>query len=59
MKNLSYALLALVLSSLAGCDHDKMNKPKTEFRTMIIGGMPVHDHDYQLSKPQFIAQELQ
>lgn len=59
MKNLSYAVLVLLLSSLAGCDNDKMNKPKTEVRTMIIGGMPVHDHDYRLSKPQFIAQELQ
>jgi len=52
-------MLALLLSSLAGCDNDKMNKPKTEVRTMIIGGMPVHDHDYHLSKPQFIAQEVQ
>ncbi|MFV5491849.1 NF038215 family lipoprotein [Acinetobacter sp. ASP199] len=59
MKNLSYAVLVLLLSSLAGCDNDKMNKPKTEVRTMIIGGMPVHDHDYRLSKPPFIAQELQ
>ncbi|ATO19720.1 hypothetical protein BS636_08655 [Acinetobacter sp. LoGeW2-3] len=59
MKNLSYAVLALLLFSLAGCDNDKMNKPKTEVRTMIIGGMPVHDHDYHLPKPQLIAQEVQ
>ncbi|MEQ1367515.1 NF038215 family lipoprotein [Acinetobacter schindleri] len=59
MKHLSYAVLALLLSSLTGCDNDKMNKPKTEVRTMIIGGMPVHDHDYHLSKPQFIVQDVQ
>lgn len=35
---------------IAGCDaKDSLNKPKTEARTMIIGGMPVHDHDYRLN----------
>lgn len=35
---------------IAGCDaKDSLNKPKTELRTMIIGGMPVHDHDYMLT----------
>ena len=42
--------------SLSGCD-DAMNKPKTETRTMIIGGVPVHDQDYQLLDTQFIAQD--
>jgi len=56
MKILSYAVLVGVLLSLSGCD-DAMNKPKTETRTMIIGGVPVHDQDYQLLDTQFIAQD--
>ena len=56
MKVLSYAVLVGVLLSLSGCD-DAMNKPKTETRTMIIGGVPVHDQDYQLLDTQFIAQD--
>ncbi|HJE54503.1 MULTISPECIES: NF038215 family lipoprotein [unclassified Acinetobacter] len=56
MKILSYAVLVGVMLSLSGCD-DAMNKPKTETRTMIIGGVPVHDQDYQLLGTQFIAQD--
>lgn len=56
MKILSYAVLAGLLFALSGCD-DAMNKPKTETRTMIIGGVPVHDQDYQLLDTQFIAQD--
>ncbi|WP_442855636.1 NF038215 family lipoprotein [Acinetobacter sp. NCu2D-2] len=34
---------------MAACDQkDSLNQPKTQTRTMIIGGVPVHDHDYQL-----------
>lgn len=37
---------------ITGCDaKDSLNKPKTELRTMIIGGVPVHDHDYILANP--------
>lgn len=56
MKILSYAVLVGMLISVSGCD-DTMNKPKTETRTMIIGGVPVHDQDYQLLDTQFIAQD--
>ncbi|MGE8539408.1 MAG: NF038215 family lipoprotein [Acinetobacter sp.] len=56
MKILSYAILVCVMLSLSGCD-DAMNKPKTETRTMIIGGVPVHDQDYQLLDKQFNAQD--
>lgn len=56
MKILSYAVLAGLLFSVSGCD-DAMNKPKTETRTMIIGGVPVHDHDYQLMDRSLSAQD--
>ena len=41
MKILSCAVLVGILLSLSGCD-DALNKPKTETRTMIIGGVPVY-----------------
>ncbi|KGT48273.1 NF038215 family lipoprotein [Acinetobacter sp. HR7] len=60
MKKLSYLLLIIFLSSLAACDNDQINRPKTaEARTMIIGGVPVHDRDYRLPQPQIIAQDIQ
>lgn len=35
---------------ITGCDaKDSLNKPKTELRTMIIGGVPVHERDYTLA----------
>ena len=50
MKMLSAAITACLLLSLAGCDaKDGLNKPKAQARTMIIGGVPASDHDYQLS----------
>ncbi|WP_216934729.1 MULTISPECIES: NF038215 family lipoprotein [unclassified Acinetobacter] len=56
MKILSYFVLVSVLPSLSGCD-DAMNKPKTETRTMIIGGVPVHDQDYQLTGKSIRTQD--
>ena len=51
MKKLSVGLSICVLFLLTACDaKDDYNKPKTEVRTMIIGGMPVHDSDYRLSE---------
>jgi len=34
-----------------------LNKPKTETRTMIIGGVPVHEQDYQLLDKHLSAQD--
>ncbi|MCQ5167845.1 hypothetical protein E0H89_02135 [Acinetobacter sp. ANC 3781] len=49
MKKLSVGLSVCLLLLLTACDaKDDYNKPKTEVRTMIIGGMPVHEHDYRL-----------
>ena len=56
MKILSYAVLVGMLLSLSGCD-DAMNKPKTETRTMIIGGVPVHEQDYKLLDKHLSAQD--
>ncbi len=51
MKKLSVGLSVCLLLFLTACDaKDDYNKPKTEVRTMIIGGMPVHDSDYRLSQ---------
>ena len=48
MKMLSIILVTFFTLSLLACDaQDNVNRPKTEMRTMIIGGMPVHDKDYQ------------
>ncbi|WP_180081268.1 NF038215 family lipoprotein [Acinetobacter sp. YH12201] len=50
MKTLSVGLSVCVLLLLTACDEkDDYNKPKTEVRSMIIGGVPVHDQDYRLA----------
>ncbi|MGE4317021.1 NF038215 family lipoprotein [Acinetobacter sp.] len=57
MKTLSVGLSLCVLLLMTACDAENdYNKPKTA-RTMIIGGVPVHDQDYQLS--QLNAREIQ
>lgn len=51
MKKLSVGLSICLLLLLTACDaKNDYNKPKTEVRTMIIGGMPVNDHDYRLTQ---------
>ena len=49
-------MLVGILLSLSGCD-DALNKPKTETRTMIIGGVPVYEQDYQLLDKHLSAQD--
>ena len=56
MKILSCAVWVGMLLSLSGCD-DALNKPKTETRTMIIGGVPVYEQDYQLLDKHLSAQD--
>ncbi len=41
---------------ILSCD-DALNKPKTETRTMIIGGVPVYEQDYQLLDKHLSAQD--
>ena len=55
MKILFYVALSIVGLSLTGCE-DSLNKPRTDTRTMIIGGVPVHDQDYQLRDEHLIVQ---
>ena len=51
MKKLSMGLCISLLLLLTACDvKNDYNKPKTEVRTMIIGVMPVHDHDYKTAR---------
>lgn len=56
MKILSCTILSVLLLGLSGCD-DPLNKPKTDTRSMIIGGMPVHDHDYKMLDSSLTAQD--
>mgnify|MGYP003427975158 CR=1 FL=1 len=49
MKTLSTLVLVLLLPQLTANKKKKdLNQPRTEARTMIIGGVPVHDRDYKL-----------
>lgn len=51
MKKYAYRLCLVFGVSLLimGCDTaETLNQPRAETRTMIIGGMPVHDHDYKV-----------
>lgn len=53
MKALSMILVVSLSLFLMACDaHDNVNRPKAEMRTMIIGGVPVNDADFQLSVRQ-------
>lgn len=56
MRILSCAVLSMLVLGLSGCD-DAMNKPKTETRSMIIGGVPVHDRDFKQIDSSFTAQD--
>jgi hypothetical protein len=47
-----------MLLLMTACDaKNDYNKPKTEVRSMIIGGVPVYEQDYRLS--QLSARETQ
>lgn len=44
---------------LQACDvKDPSHTPKTQLRTMIIGGMPVHDRDFKISEKSMLATNL-
>ncbi|TCB78240.1 NF038215 family lipoprotein [Acinetobacter sp. ANC 4173] len=48
MNKISFVLICMMAGLLTACDaKDELNKPKTMVRTMVIGGVPVADHDYQ------------
>ena len=47
MQELKIMLAFCLCSMLLGCDSEQINRPKAETRTMIIGGVPVHEHDYK------------
>lgn len=50
MKKLFPVLFSSIFLLMA-CDvKDDLNKPRTTARTMIIGGVPVHDQDYQVAE---------
>lgn len=50
MKKLFPVLFSSIFLLMA-CDvKDDLNKPRTTVRTMIIGGVPVHDQDYQVAE---------
>ena len=58
MKNLSATIMTCLVFALAGCDvKDDLNKPKTQVRTMIIGGMPASEQDYKIPDNKVILAE--
>jgi hypothetical protein len=43
---------------MVGCDTtDELHRPQNEHRTMIIGGVPVNDHDYKLPREDVALNE--
>ena len=54
MKRIIFLLILIQGALLAACDPTRdLNQPKTEeTRSMIIGGVPVHDQDYLLPKQE-------
>ena len=57
MKTLSVGLSLSMLLLMTACENkNDYNKPNTEVRSMVIGGVPVHDQDYRLS--QLSAREI-
>lgn len=42
-------LMIVFIVGLTACDStENFNEPRKETRTMIIGGVPAHDRDYQI-----------
>lgn len=51
MIHKSIAVCFVLSFFIVGCDVvEQASEPQFESRTMIIGGVPVHDKDYKLSK---------
>lgn len=51
--NIRALILTFSVLLLTACDaKDNIHQPKTQSRSMIIGGMPVHDQDYKLMVEQ-------
>ncbi|MQW91410.1 hypothetical protein GFH30_09985 [Acinetobacter wanghuae] len=56
MKIRSLIFISMFAVSFTACDPiDNRNTPQT--RSMIIGGVPVHDRDYQLLADQVAIQK--
>lgn len=56
MKIRSLIFISMFAVSFTACDQiDNRNTPQT--RSMIIGGVPVHDRDYQLLADQVTIQK--
>lgn len=50
MKTLTQAIFIVIALLSSGCDNKDPFKPKTELRTMVIGGVPVYERDYKLAQ---------
>lgn len=48
MNKLFLIFYAAFVLGLAGCDSNKLNQPVTQ-APVTIAGMPVHEHQYQLT----------
>lgn len=54
MKRIIFLVILIQSGLLAACDPTRdLNQPKTEeTRSMIIGGVPVHEQDYMLPRQE-------
>lgn len=58
IQGMKVSLVLSLCGVLFGCDSEQINRPKAETRSMIIGGVPVHERDYKLpTSSQQIAQQ--
>lgn len=52
-------MLVSLITVLTACDMtDPIDQPEEEFRTMIIGGVPVHERDYKIPEMNISAQNF-
>jgi hypothetical protein len=51
MNKVSFVFVVLLIGGLTACDStEHFNKPRTEQRSMVIGGMPAFDQDYKITE---------
>ena len=56
MNRFIIVITLCMMPLLQACDvRDPTKQPKTETRTMIIAGMPVHDRDFKMGSETILA----
>ena len=57
MKGWLGVVIGLSCYFTMGCDSDQVKQADIKTRTMIIGGVPVHEHDYKRPKSSLTTQQ--